>query len=129
MIVIKKGENKRIVLSLNDNTTSISYDVLFEFESIISGNKIYFTSTDLSLFAKYSEFELTEGVENYFNGSFILDVGQYRYKVHQMPVSSPKSLDVSNSIKVLDYGRVTIWDDNNRVVFDENETKNNITFE
>jgi len=46
-----------------------------------------------------------------------------------MPVSSPKSLDVSNSVKVLDYGRVTIWDDNNRVVFDENETKNNITFE
>jgi hypothetical protein len=129
MIVIKKGENKRIELSLNDNTNTISYDVLFEFESIISGNKIYFTATDLSLFAKYSEFELTEGVENYFNGSFILDVGQYRYKVHQMPVSSPKSLDVSNSVKVLDHGRVTIWDDNNRVVFDENETKNNITFE
>lgn len=128
-MTINKGETKRMIFRFKEPTTS-TYDVLFEFINDMTGEEIYFSQIDLSGFPdKYNEFEFTEGVNNVYNGSAIFETGHWRYTVYQMPKLSPVSLDKSQAIKVIDIGRLDVRSENEVDGFDENDNKNNVTFE
>jgi hypothetical protein len=110
MIYLIKNTINTVPLALNDRSTSTLYDVLFEFTNDITGQVIYFSSTDISTTkGRYNLFTIQETSSvNYYQGKVELTEGTWKYKAYEMAVSSPPSLDVNDAVKELDNGRVTV---------------------
>ena len=130
MIYLYKNTANTVVLTLDEKSSTSSYDVLFEFISETTGETVLFTATDLSTHARYNKFIITEGTpQNLLNGTLVLEEGQYKYTAYEMPVSSPKSLTKSANVGTLEEGRVTVYQSETRTDYDENEDKDTVTFE
>ena len=118
------------MLTLNEKATNTSYDVLFEFINETTGSTKLFTAQDTSSVERYNEFVITESdTENLYNGTVKLESGQWKYTVYEMPLASPNSITKSDNVGTLEIGRVTVYQTVSTTTFDENETKNTITFE
>jgi hypothetical protein len=130
MIYLYKGQSNTVVLTLNEKATNTSYDVLFEFINETTGSTKLFTAQDTSSVERYNEFVITESdTENLYNGTVKLESGQWKYTVYEMPLASPNSITKSDNVGTLEIGRVTVYQTVSTTTFDENETKNTITFE
>lgn len=130
MIYLYKNTANTVVLTLDEKSSTSSYDVLFEFISETDGTTILFTATDLSSYARYNKFIITEGSpKDLLNGTVILEEGQYKYTAYEMPVSSPKSLTKSANVGTLEEGRVTVFQSETRTDYELNEDKDTVTFE
>ena len=130
MIFLYKNTANTVVLTLDEKSSSATYDVLFEFISEVTGEVIIFTSNDLSTYARYNKFIITENAsKDLLSGVVTLEEGQYKYTVYEMPVSSPKSLTKSANVGTLEEGRVTVFQAETRTDYDENETKDTVIFE
>jgi len=130
VIFLYKNTANTVVLTLDEKSSSATYDVLFEFISEVTGEVIIFTSNDLSTYARYNKFIITENAsKNLLSGVVTLEEGQYKYTVYEMPVSSPKSLTKSANVGTLEEGRVTVFQAETRTDYDENETKDTVIFE
>jgi hypothetical protein len=130
MIYLYKGQSNTVVLTLNEKATNTSYDVLFEFINETTGSTKLFTAQDTSSVERYNEFVITESdTENLYNGTVKLESGQWKYTVYEMPLASPNSITKSDNVGTLEIGRVTIYQTVSTTTFDENETKNTVTFE
>ena len=130
MIYLYKNQSNTVVLTLNENATTTSYDVLFEFINETSGEIKLFTAQDISSVERYNEFVITESTtENLYNGTVKLESGQWKYTVYEMPLASPNSITKADNVGTLEIGRVTVYETVSTTTFDTNETKNTITFE
>ncbi len=130
MIYLYKGQSNTVVLTLNEKATNTSYDVLFEFINETTGATKLFTAQDTSSVERYNEFVITESdTENLYNGTVKLESGQWKYTVYEMPLASPNSITKSDNVGTLEIGRVTVYQTVSTTTFDENETKNTVTFE
>jgi hypothetical protein len=130
MIYLYKGQSNTVVLTLNEKATNTSYDVLFEFINETTGATKLFTAQDTSSVERYNEFVITESdTENLYNGTVKLESGQWKYTVYEMPLASPNSITKSDNVGTLEIGRVTVCQTVSTTTFDENETKNTVTFE
>jgi hypothetical protein len=133
MIYIIKNQANNVVLTLNELVTNATYDVLFVFTNDSTGQQKIFTANDTSTSTgRYNKFQITDTVtEDLYNGKINLTVdGYWSYVVYEMPVMSPPSLNPALAVKALEIGKVlvteTITPD---VIFNNNDTKNNIVFE
>lgn len=130
MIYLYTNTANTVVLTLDEKSSTSSYDTLWEFISETTGEVKLFTATDLSTYARYNKFIITEGVpQNLLYGTVSLEPGQYKYTIYEMPVSSPKSLTKSANVGTLEEGRVTVFESETRTDFDENEDKDTVTYE
>lgn len=130
MIYLYKNQTNLVALTLDENATSVSYDVLFKFECEMDNKIKYFTASEIQNATRTNDFYIIESsTENYYQGTVNLTSGHWTYTVYEMPVSSPKSLDVDDAVKTLKEGRVTVYGDDDRDIFSENEDRNNVTFD
>jgi hypothetical protein len=119
-----------VVLTLDEKSSTSSYDTLWEFVSETTGEVKLFTAIDISTYARYNEFVITEGVpQNLLYGTVSLEPGQYKYTIYEMPVSSPKSLTKSANVGTLEEGRVTVFESETRTDYNDSEDKDTVTFE
>lgn len=109
-------------MTLNELALNIQHDWLIEFTNDLSGEKKYFTPTDISPAPwRYNEFIITcEGL-----------TGFSTYKAYEMPVMSPRSVDISLSYGICETGIVNIIDPAENIMpeFNYEENKNNGVFE
>ena len=130
MIYIYKGQSNTVVLTLNEAAINTTFDVLFEFINVTTGEEKLFTQNDTSQVERYNKFTITESdTENLYNGTVKLEAGQWEYTVYEMPVASPNSITKDSNVGVLETGRVTVYDSTTDVIQLDNDTKDNPTFE
>ena len=130
MIYIYKGQSNTVVLTLNEAAINTTFDVLFEFINVTTGEEKLFTQNDTSQVERYNKFTITESdTENLYNGTVKLEAGQWEYTVYEMPVASPNSITKTSNVGVLETGRVTVYDSTTDVIQLDNDTKDNPTFE
>lgn len=135
MIQIIRGQENTVVVTLDELATQEDHLWLFVFERVQDGegNKKIFTAPDISSTpSRYNKFiiEETES-ENLYNGQVTLKPsGQWNYTVYEMPVSSPPSLDIEDAYGIVEEGRLLVIDNSEttRVSFDEDDERNNVTF-
>jgi hypothetical protein len=130
MIYLYKSQANTAIFTLNEAATNTTFDVLFEFINVTTGEEKLFTQTDTSQVERYNKFIIIESnTENLYNGTIKLEAGQWTYTVYEMPVASPPSLSKVNSVGVLEIGRITVQDATSDVTEYGNDTKDNPTFE
>lgn len=131
MIYIYKSTQNLCSFSLDDASTTSSYDVVFKFVNDFTKEEKVFTAEEIANTTRTNDFYITESTsENLLNGTVKLEAGQWSYTVYEMPLTSPNSLDLDLSVGVLDIGRVTVHDSTSDVVeFDRGDDETNPTFE
>lgn len=111
MITIQQNASNNVVATLNEKATVTPFDVLFEFKNDSSGDIKYFTALDISpATARYNRFTIVENTtENLYAGIVSLEpAGYWSYKIYEMPVASPPSIDPLNAIGILEEGKVLV---------------------
>lgn len=134
MILITKNAQNNVVCTLNENIVGgDDYTFLFELTNDTSGETKLFTAQDESSASlRYNMFTITESAsEDLYNGTVELSpIGYWSYSVYQMPVASPPDLDPTNSVSVLEHGKVLVIEaPTAEQVFDENDDIDNIVFD
>ncbi len=126
MIYLYKNQSNTVVLTLDEKATNSTHDWLFEFTNDITNSVKYATLSDISTTPlRYNEFNLTEGVD------VLLQEGSWTYRVYEMPVLSPPSINPNLAYGVVEVGKVWVEDlsVNNVDSFDEDENTEQPTFE
>jgi hypothetical protein len=130
MIFIYKGQTNLCPFTLDEATTSLSYDVLFEFINVTTGVTKTFTQTEIIDSKRTNNFYITESsTEQLYHGTVSLEAGQWTYTVYEMPLASPNSITKASNVGILEIGRVTVYDYTSDVTELGNDTKDNPTFE
>ena len=130
MIYLYKSTANTVSLTLDESATTSTYDVLFKFVNELTGESKVFAANDTFDGSRCNTFVITESnTENLYNATVKLESGQWTYTAYQMPVSSPNSIDINQAVKVLEIGRVTVYESDSQTLFDDNEDKNSVTFE
>lgn len=112
MLLINKGENNDLVLTLKEKATLTEPFYLFVFTSDMDNTSKIFTAPDISLFpSRYNKFVLTENsVENLASGVVELSpTGFWSYIVYEQ-VSSTNLL-VANTTGIVEEGRINVVGD------------------
>lgn len=125
MIIIKNSINA-VVLTLNEKKTA-DCDWLLEFINESTGESKVLSVVDTSAYpSRYNLFQITEGTD-----ITLSPAGTWRYKAHQMPVSSPVDEDVSHSQKVCEEDVCTVIDpqENPVVTFSTDDEKDTAAFD
>jgi hypothetical protein len=126
IMVITKGILNIVVLTLNEKKTA-ACDWLLEFINESTGESKVLSVTDTSVYPeRYNLFTITEGTDITLSTS-----GTWKYKAHQMPVSSPKDTNTSNSIKVCEESKCHVIDaqENTIVSFSTDDEKDTPAFD
>lgn len=108
MILIERGQENVVVLTLTEKCTMINPVFLFEFRNDSHSPAVYFIAQDVSEFPeRYNKFLITEKEEpNLFNGEVELRLeGFYHYTIHEL--INP-TLDPEASVTVLEKGKVKV---------------------
>jgi hypothetical protein len=131
---ILKNTANTVPLTLTEKATTGSQDWLFEFTSDDTGEVKYCHATDISLYpARYNEFMITDSAtEDAQNGTLDFSpVGTWRYRIYEMPVSSPPSLTPTGYLAIVETGQVKVIDPSatSDAKFDDDETKDIATFD
>lgn len=115
MLVIRRNQNNKMVVSVSSHKTLSNPNYLFSFQHILSKEKVQFfpknisTSTD-----RYDEFEFNEGVEPVgYTGDVPYEIfpypGQYYYSVYE--TFNTGSTNPTYAFDKLEEGRAFIEDD------------------
>lgn len=135
MIYIVKDTSNTIVLTLNELSSLVNPNYLFEFiyEGNDLSNPIYFTTPNTTFApSRFDSFILNESISGSTTGgtnvSLSLMAGQYEYKVYE---SSASTLSISATTGVvIESGRMVVDDSNNlyinQVIPSQNNTNPNI---
>ena len=131
-MIIYKGQNNKIGLTLKEKQTLTLSDFVIKFTNDITGRTNTCALTDISSYpTRVNVFYVEEGTNDPINAKVILnEEGQWTYEVHELPQSSPKILDLTQSVAILETGILFVKDTgevNN--TFHTDETKNNGVFE
>lgn len=111
MILIKKGQVNRIPLTLTELLTEYPADFLFKFTNTFTKKEKIFAAENISNSqSRFDYFNIEESTtEDLTVGKIsLIETGEYDYVVYQMPISSPPSLNISDSIKILEIGKVHV---------------------
>lgn len=104
MILINKGENKKIYFTINPTIVPVYY--LFEFVSNDTGNKTYMMADDISTNSLvYKTFLFQEGSTQSMAGGFIANPGTYDYNLYQ---TGTQSLNPLLATSILEIGLMTV---------------------
>ena len=126
-MIIYKNTSNTVVLTLAEKQTSATHDWLFELSNDMGNPTKYFSSVDISNFPdRYNKFTITEGIDVTLELS-----GSWSYKVYEMPVMSPPSLDKTLALAICETGQCLVIDtiENQVINFDEDELKQTNTFD
>ena len=117
MLVIRKNQNNKMVVSVSSHKTISNPNYLFSFQHILSGEKVRFFPKNISTSTnRYDEFEFNEGTEplNY-TGDIPYEIfpypGQYYYGIYETFTTA--STNPSYAFSKLEEGRAIIEDNNN----------------
>lgn len=126
MIYLYKNQSNTVVLTLDEKATNTTHDWLIEFTNDITGSTELVTVTDISTTpSRFNEFVIVEPSD------VELQTGVWQYTVYEMPVSSPPSTNTALAYATVETGKMWVEDvtENVPTVFDEEETKDNVTFD
>lgn len=125
MIYLYKNQSNTVVLTLDEKATNTTHDWLIEFTNDITGDSELVTVTDISTTpSRFNEFVIVEPTD------VELQSGSWKYTVYEMPVVSPPSTNTALAYATVEIGKMWVEDvtENVPTVFDEDEDKNNVTF-
>ena len=133
MKILKNTANP-VVLTLDEKATITTHDWLFEFTSDDTGEVKYCHASDVSSYTdRYNRFTITDSAtEDAQNGTLDFSpVGTWRYRIYEMPVSSPPSLTPTGYLAIVETGQVKVIDPSatSDAKFDDDETKDIATFD
>lgn len=107
MILINKGESKKIYFTIDPTISPVYY--LFEFVSNNTNNKTYMMADDISTNSSaYKAFLFQEGSTQSMSGGFILNPGTYDYNLYE---TGTQSLDPLLATSILEIGLMTLLGD------------------
>jgi len=109
MIVIYKGQENDVVLTLKESTTLTVPYYLFEFiRDLTNPSPIYFTTADVSAYPnRFNHFVIEEASAG--SGTVALAAGQYTYRVYQTATSTTNPANIVGD--VLEEGIMNVIDD------------------
>lgn len=109
MIVIYKGQENDVVLTLKESTTLTAPYYLFEFiRDLTNPSPIYFTTADVSAYPnRFNHFVIEEASAG--TGTVSLAAGQYTYRVYQTATSTTNPANIVGD--VLEEGIMNVIDD------------------
>ena len=130
---IQKNTTNNVVLTLAEKSTLLSPEYLLELISDVTGQVKIIAIDDISQYVEsYNKFEITESeTEDLQNGIVYLSpVGKWKYNVYEMNSSSPRSLNISESVGIVETGICTVeGDETVRNIFSDDDQKNNPVFD
>lgn len=137
MEIIKNSINK-VVLTLTENSISSNSDYLLKLTNDTTGQsaqKIIALTDTSSYYQKQRAniFTITESTNEDLTNSIVnlTPSGQWTYKAYEMNPSSPRNMDESQSIKMVESGICLVIDneETKNNFFNNEEVKNNSVFE
>ena len=115
MLVIRRNQNNKMVVSVSSHKTLANPNYLFSFEHILSKEKVQFYPKNISTSTnRYDEFEFNEGEEPVgYTGDVPYEIfpypGQYYYGIYEM--YSNGSTNPQYAFDKLEEGRCIVEDD------------------
>lgn len=113
MILINKGENNLITVTLNEKTTLSSPTYLFKFTNDITKQSVKFIASNISSYTyRYDQFLITEtsGATNLTSGVITLSpTGFWSYTIYEQ--TSTTSLDERLATSIVETGKVNVIGD------------------
>jgi hypothetical protein len=114
MILINKGQNNTIVVTLSEKTTLSSPTYLFKFTNDVTGDIVRFIAQNTSDYTyRYDKFLVTEtdGTLNLTSGVIELSPsGFWSYQIYEQ--TSTTNLDENLSTGIVETGKVKVIGDN-----------------
>ena len=113
MLTIKKGQINEIPATATELLTVYPADYLFRFWHTSGIVKIVAMDNISPAQTRWDLFMLQESeTEDLYNGKVNFKIlGEWDYEIHQMPLGSPPSLDLSLSVRILETGKVNVVGD------------------
>ena len=131
-MIIYKGQNNKIGVTLKEKQTLTLSDFVFKFTNDMTGKSVTCTSQDVSLYPdRINIFYIAENnTPDPINAIVSLNPsGMWTYEIYEVPQASPKILDISQSVAILETGILIVKDIESSVsTFNTDEDKNNSTF-
>jgi len=131
-MIIYKGQNNKIGVTLKEKQTLTLSDFVFKFTNDMTGKSVTCTSQDVSLYPdRINIFYIAENnTPDPINAVVSLNPsGMWTYEIYEVPQASPKILDISQSVAILETGILIVKDIESSVsTFNNDEDKNNSTF-
>jgi len=131
-MIIYKGQNNKIGVTLKEKQTLTLSDYVFKFTNDISGKSVTCTADDVSLYPdRVNIFYIAENdTPDPINSIVSLnEAGMWTYTVYEVPQSSPKILDVAQATAILETGILIVKDTEALVnTFSTDSDKNTSTF-
>jgi hypothetical protein len=131
-MIIYKGQNNKIGVTLKEKQTLTLSDFVFKFTNDMTGKSVTCTSQDVSLYPdRINIFYIAENnTPDPINAVVSLNPsGMWTYEIYEVPQASPKILDISQSVAILETGILIVKDIESSVnTFNTDEDKNNSTF-
>ena len=131
-MIIYKGQNNKIGVTLKEKQTLTLSDFVFKFTNDMTGKSVTCTSQDVSLYPdRINIFYIAENnTPDPINAVVSLNPsGMWTYEIYEVPQASPKILDISQSVAILETGILIVKDIESIVsTFNTDEDKNNSTF-
>lgn len=134
-MIIYKGQENKIALTLTEKATRTDSDFIIEFKNEFDGEstKRVIPVIDISDYPERANiFILTESETENIQAAIVkLDPpGQWSYKAYEMLSSSPRNLNVNEAISVVETGIVEVIGQATQYgEFTQDQYKNNATFE
>lgn len=125
MMRITKSSANDVVLTLSELATSPSADYLFVLTHDLSGEEKIFAAPLVETNGRFDRFVITDTpTEDPLSGEVDLREGFHAYVVHQVPRTSPPTLDPADSQGVVEVGKVLVTGTSaGRTVYDEDYKK------
>lgn len=131
-MIIYKGQNNKIGVTLKEKQTLTLSDFVFKLTNDMTGKSVTCTSQDVSLYPdRINIFYIAENnTPDPINAVVSLNPsGMWTYEIYEVPQASPKILDISQSVAILETGILIVKDIESSVsTFNTDEDKNNSTF-
>jgi len=131
-MIIYKGQNNKIGVTLKEKQTLTLSDFVFKFTNDMTGKSVTCTSQDVSLYPdRINIFYIAENnTPDPINAVVSLNPsGMWTYEIYEVPQASPKILDISQSVAILETGILIVKDIESSIsTFNTDEDKNNSTF-
>ena len=118
MINLTRGATapETVVLTLNENLECIGPSAsafVFLLTSDYTGATAVFTAPEVANNSRFNSFEWqilgsTAGEDTQEGKIYLKDLGSYSYVAYQFYASTPQDLDLSNAIKAVEVGRMTL---------------------
>lgn len=132
MVIYKNTVNK-IQVTLKEKQTLTLSDFVFKFTNDLTGKSVTCSAVDVSQYKdRINVFYIEETTsEDIYNAKVELNpTGQWTYTVYELPQSSPRILDISQSVAIVETGILIVKDTEAVVsVFNTDEVKNNGVFD